>query len=134
MKVAVAHWQGRISPVFDVADRLFLLDVEDGREINRESLRLASRNPFLRTKELSEIGLNVLLCGAVSLTLEKALIGAGIRVIGFLGGELETIINAFLAGNLSDGRDRKPGRTVRLSDKGSAKTRKPAFREPSLRR
>jgi len=86
MKVAMAHWQDRISPVFDVADHLLLLEVEGRREIGRMSLRLAGLNPFERVKKLSELEVDVLLCGAISLTLEKALIGAGIRVGGFLGG------------------------------------------------
>jgi predicted Fe-Mo cluster-binding NifX family protein len=134
MKVAIAHWQGRISPVFDVADRLFLLDVEDGREVRRESLRLASHNPFIRAKELSELGVNVLLCGAVSLTLEEALIGSGIRVIGFLGGELENIIGVFLHGELDDGRVRNAGRIGKRSGISPTKTPKFASREHDLRR
>ncbi|HSO62114.1 MAG TPA: hypothetical protein VLR50_13870, partial [Desulfobacterales bacterium] len=74
MKIAIAHWQNRISPVFDVADRLILIDVEDGREVHRESLHLVGRDPFGRARELSDLGVDVLLCGAVSRGLEKALV------------------------------------------------------------
>jgi predicted Fe-Mo cluster-binding NifX family protein len=134
MKVAMAHWRGRVSPVFDVADHLFLLTVEGSREVDRENLRLASRGPFERVKELSELGVEVLLCGAISLTLEKALIGAGIRVVGFLGGELEGVICAFLEGCLNDGRVRHTGRLENPPAPGSTRMRKPAPREPGLRR
>lgn len=106
MKVAMAHWQGRVSPVFDVAGRLLLFDVEDGREVQRQDLRLSSREASQRVKELVGLGVDVLLCGAISLALEKALTGAGIRVIGFLGGEFENILQAFLGGKLDDGRVR----------------------------
>jgi predicted Fe-Mo cluster-binding NifX family protein len=140
MKVAMAHWQDRISPVFDVADHLLLLDVEGRREIDRKSLRLTGRNPFERVKELSELGVNVLLCGAISLTLEKALIGAGIRVVGFLGGELQNVIQAFLEGSLGDGRIRnasrigtQPGMSTAKAT-STARTRKPGPREHDLRR
>ena len=122
----MAHWQDRISPVFDVADHLLLLDVEGHREIDRKSLRLTGRNPFERVKELSELGVNVLLCGAISLALEKAIIGAGIRVVGFLGGELENVIQAFLDGNLDDGRIRDASRIGKQPGMGAAKTRKPS--------
>ncbi len=95
---------------------------------------------FERVKELSELGVNVLLCGAISLTLEKALIGAGIRVVGFLGGELENVIQAFLEGSLGDGRIRnasrietQPGMSTAKAT-SAAKTRKPASREHGLRR
>jgi predicted Fe-Mo cluster-binding NifX family protein len=134
MKVAIAHWQGRVSPVFDVADHLILMDVEAGREVGRESLRLVGHGPFQRVKELSELGVNVLLCGAISLTLEKALIAAGIRVIGFLGGEFENVINAFLDGKLDDGRVRSASRIGKRPGAASAKARKVASREQGLHR
>jgi predicted Fe-Mo cluster-binding NifX family protein len=104
MKIAIAHWQSRVSPVFDVADRLFLITIEDGREVHRKSLRIAGRDPFERAQTLAARGVDVLLCGAVSSALEKALTAAGIRVLGFLGGELESIVSAFLEGQLNDGR------------------------------
>jgi predicted Fe-Mo cluster-binding NifX family protein len=104
MKIAVAHWQRRVSPVFDVADHLFLITVDKSREIQRESLLLASRDPFERAKTLAGCGVEVLLCGAVSLEQEKALAAAGIRVMGFLGGQYEDILDAYLDGRLNDGR------------------------------
>jgi len=134
MKVAMAHWQDRISPVFDVADHLLLLEVEGRRESGRKSLRLAGLNPFERVKTLSELGVDVLLCGAISLALEKAIIGAGIRVVGFLGGELENVIQAFLDGNLDDARIRDASRIGKQPGMGAAKTRKPSSREHGLRR
>ena len=130
----MAHWQDRVSPVFDVADHLLLLDVEGRREVDRKSLRLAGLGPFERVKTLSELGVDVLLCGAISLALEKAIIGAGIRVVGFLGGELENVIQAFLDGNLDDGRIRDASRIGKQPGMGAAKTRKPSSREHGLRR
>jgi predicted Fe-Mo cluster-binding NifX family protein len=113
MKIAIAHWQNRISPVFDVADRLILIDVEDGREVHRESLRLEGRDPFGRTRALSNLGVDVLLCGAVSRGLEKALVAAGIQVLGFLGGKVESIVSAFIDGQLNDGRSPRADRSGR---------------------
>ena len=124
MKIAIAHWQSRVSPVFDVADHLFLITIEDGREVHRESLRIASQDPFERAQKLADQGVDVLLCGAVSLTLEKALVGAGIRVLGFLGGELESIVAAFLAGQLNDGRVPRADRSGRGPIPESAPVRK----------
>jgi predicted Fe-Mo cluster-binding NifX family protein len=138
MKIAIAHWQSRVSPVFDVADRLFLITIEDGREVHRESLRIAGRDPFERAQKLAELAVDVLLCGAVSSALEKALVAAGIRVLGFLGGELESIVSAFLAGQLSDGRvpsaDRS-GRRPHFEKRPSAeKGQKPPVHAPGIRR
>jgi len=134
MKIAIAHWQNRISPVLDVADRFILIDVEDGREVHRESLRLAGRDHFGRTRELSELGVNVLLCGAVSLGLEKTLIAAGIRVLGFLGGELKSVIAAYLEGKLDDGRNRTSARRGKRPSLGSEKTKRLPAHESGMRR
>jgi len=138
MKIAIAHWQRRVSPVFDVADRLFVITIEDGREVHREHLRLASRDPFERAKRLAERGVDVLLCGAVSSALEKALISAGIRVLGFLGGELDGIVGAFIDGQLNDGRRPRAdsgGRRPHIEKRpGLGKGQKPPVHAPGPRR
>ena len=138
MKIAIAHWQSRVSPVFDVADRLFLITIEDSREVLRESLRLASQDPFERARKLAERGVEVLLCGAVSSALEKALTAAGIQVLGFLGGELESIVAAFLVGQLDDGRSPRAERSGRRPRPGKRlgveKGQEPPVQAPALRR
>jgi len=138
MKIAIAHWQSRVSPVFDVADRLFLITIENGREVHRESLRLAGQDPFERARKLAEQGVSVLLCGAVSSALEKALTAAGIQVLGFLGGEMESIVAAFIDGHLNDGRasraDRN-GQQPRSGERpGAEKRHKPPVHAPGMRR
>jgi predicted Fe-Mo cluster-binding NifX family protein len=109
MKIAIAHWQDRISPVFDVSDKLCLIHIEDGKEVEREERILASRDPFSRAREVSGLGVDVLICGAVSRVLEMALAGAGVRVAGFICGDLQTVLSAFLCGQLADGRFFMPG-------------------------
>jgi len=46
MRIAIAHWTGRVSPVFDVSDRLLLIDVEGGQEQKRKDIKLTSENPL----------------------------------------------------------------------------------------
>ena len=101
MMIAIANWQGSVSPVFDVSDRLCLVYIENGRELRREDILLKNRNPFLRAKEMAGIGVELLICGAVSHVLETALISAGIRVIGFACGNLEDVLGAFMRGQLT---------------------------------
>jgi len=101
MMIAIANWQGCISPVFDVSDRLCLIHVENGKELQRENILLKNRDPFTRAKEMANIGVELLICGAVSHALETALINAGIRVIGFACGNLENVLGAFVRGQLT---------------------------------
>jgi len=109
MKIAIPHWRGRVSPVFDASDTMVVIDIENGRERGREDVVLYSRDPFRRAQEVSGMGADVILCGAVSHTLEKALICAGVRVVGFVCGNVDAIVNAFLHGRLSEPRFHMPG-------------------------
>jgi len=109
MKIAIAHWTGRISPVFDVSDRLLLIDIKGGREYKREDIKLTSENPLERAREVSGLGAEILICGAISNVMEILLDGAGIQVLGFLCGDLESVLKAFINGQLSDSRYWMPG-------------------------
>jgi predicted Fe-Mo cluster-binding NifX family protein len=109
MRIAIAHWQGRVSPVFDVSDRLLLIDIENGREHRQEEINLDARDPFERAKQVSRLAADVLLCGAISHALETALVGLGVQVVGYIRGNLEAVIAAFVHGQLTDSRFRMPG-------------------------
>lgn len=108
--VAIAKFQGSVSPVFDVSDKLCLIEIVNGTEMQRKDVLLkAGRYPFERAGEMAAMGIEVLLCGAISYALETALMSAGIRVFGFLCGNLETILGAFVKGRLTDSRFFMPG-------------------------
>jgi predicted Fe-Mo cluster-binding NifX family protein len=109
MKIAIPNWQGRVSPVFDASDTIVLIDIESGREQRRENFRLASLDPVRRAQEVASLGADVVLCGAISRTLESALNGAGVHVKGFVCGDLEALVEAFMAGKISDPCFQMPG-------------------------
>ena len=109
MRVAIPHWQGRVSPVFDVATDLLLVDVEQSVESHREYRLLTNSDPLGRAKEVAGLGPDVVICGAVSMVLETALINAGIKVFGFVCGKVEDIMGAFISGGLTDSQFLMPG-------------------------
>ncbi|MBU2550466.1 MAG: NifB/NifX family molybdenum-iron cluster-binding protein [Proteobacteria bacterium] len=109
MRIAIPHWQGRVSPVFDVARDLLLVDIEKAAELHRESRTLISQNPLRRAREVADLGTDLLICGAISMVMETALLGAGIQVIGFVCGDIEEIRQAFMAGDLAGPRFLMPG-------------------------
>lgn len=109
MKVALAHWQGRVAPVFDVSDNVYLIQCAGGREIKREPKTLNHHDPLSRAKEVTGLGTQVLICGAVSTPLETALAASGVRVIGFVCGDIEAVLRAFLSGSLHRPCFRMPG-------------------------
>lgn len=98
MKVAIPQWQDRVSPVFDVASNLLVADVAAGVAHNRHTVRLNSENVQRRVNSLVELGVDVLICGAISWPLELALSNAGVEVVPQTCGEVERVLDAFAAG------------------------------------
>jgi predicted Fe-Mo cluster-binding NifX family protein len=109
MRVAIPQWQGRVSPVFDVAVNLLLIDMEDGRETRREERRLIATEPSARIVEFLSCGAGILICGAISAPLRSRLIAAGVQVIGFACGMVDEVLAAYLNGSLASRRFVMPG-------------------------
>lgn len=109
MRVAVPTWSGRISPVFDVARRLLLADIEDGEEAGREEAAIDDTDLARRAGRMAALGVDVLICGAISRPLEALLVSAGVQVIPGTCGPVEDVLNAFAAGSLQDGAFLMPG-------------------------
>ena len=109
MKVAIPHWRGRISPVFDVAASVMLVDVEDGIERARRGVAFEMQDLHRRAARLTETGADVLVCGAISRPLEMAVSSAGIEVIPQICGDVECVLVAFIEGRLDEGAFLMPG-------------------------
>jgi predicted Fe-Mo cluster-binding NifX family protein len=109
MKVAIPCWQGRISPVFDVAADLLLVEADEGTERHRQTARLDAADPDARARQLAELGAEVLLCGAISWRLELAVAAAGVEVISQICGQVEQVLAAFVEGRLAQQDFLMPG-------------------------
>jgi predicted Fe-Mo cluster-binding NifX family protein len=109
MRIAIPLWQGRVSPVFDEASRILLVDISEKHEQRRQEHSLAVRNSFERARLLPRLGVDVLICGMISQTQQTALASAGIRIIPHICGAMEEVIAALLDGRLEGGALLMPG-------------------------
>jgi predicted Fe-Mo cluster-binding NifX family protein len=109
MKVGIPTWDGRVSPVLDVARRLLLVEIAGGAEVARREVDLEEVPLASRVKRIRELGVGVLICGAVSWPLEAMLTSAGMRVIPHTCGPVENVLRAFLAGQLASEAFLMPG-------------------------
>jgi len=107
--IAVPNCQGRVSPVFDVATRLVLVRLKGEAEQERKDIVLFETQPDGIVRSLGELGIKVLICGAISQGLQLALEQAGIRVLPQICGELESVITAFRGGTLGQPEFAMPG-------------------------
>lgn len=100
MKAALTIWEGRISPVFDVSREALILCVEDGVVASRRSESIETVVPAAKIERLLALGIETLICGAISAPLHHALGVRGVKVIAFVAGELDDVVAGFLAGQL----------------------------------
>jgi predicted Fe-Mo cluster-binding NifX family protein len=110
MKVAIAVWEDCVSSVLDFAQRVVVADLKEGTETGRTELALAERNPFLKPARLRELGVDVLICGAVSQPLACAFTACGIPLVPYVTGKVDDVLKAYQAGQLGMPQYRLPGR------------------------
>lgn len=110
MKAALSVWNNRIAPVFDVARRVILVDIDPLlTDFDHNEMLLPPEPDGRKVKRLAELDIDVLVCGAVSRFMETMLINAGIQVIGFVAGNYREIIDALRSGDFQSCDYAMPG-------------------------
>ena len=109
MKIAIPIWGNRMSPVFDTSSRLRVVDIADNRERERTETEWQSKDLSGRCIHIRNLGVDVLICGAITGHFARLLRAAGIEVIPGISGDPEEVLNAYLEGTLSSARFLMPG-------------------------
>ena len=109
MLVAIPVWQGRVSPVFDSARKLTIVQIENGISVGKSEVLLGEKLPLHRVERLVNLEVEVLICGAISRALTAMCLSSGITVLAWVSGPLEEVIQAFIAGRLPDLAYTMPG-------------------------
>lgn len=95
MIILLTVWEDRISPVFDVAAMILLAEIENGDVLNR---RLVPFNPGALSQlaeMIKQMDVSVLICGAISEAPANILIANGVKLIPFISGKTERILDAY---------------------------------------
>ena len=109
MKIAIPYFQGRISPVFDAASHFYLIEVKNDKEFSRKNFDFIGNEIFTKAQMLSKLGVDVLICGAISKVQENILRNNGIRLLTFICGDVEEVLEAFIQKRLTAGVFQMPG-------------------------
>ncbi|MFO7570574.1 MAG: NifB/NifX family molybdenum-iron cluster-binding protein [Smithellaceae bacterium] len=109
MKIALSVWKDCISTVFDAADQLVIVEKDSDGSLKRSTVRLSVAGGPARAMQLAEMGVGVLICGAISRPQEVAISGSGITVYPFVRGPVQEILNAYLEGRLPSAVFSLPG-------------------------
>jgi len=109
MKIGVTVWHERISPVFDNARSLWIYALESDGLKFLENRSFGSALPEARAEELSSAGINVLICGAISMPYSHALESCGIQIVPFISGDVSTVLDAYVQNRLNQPHFFLPG-------------------------
>lgn len=111
MKVGFPIWGDRISPVLDTALRLLVIETDGEKKASRFETYLDVQDLPTRCFRIRGLGVDTLICGAVSQHFVRRLKASGIQIIPGISGPSEDVVEAYFKGNLSDPRFLMPGYT-----------------------
>lgn len=124
MRIALSAWENRIAPVFDVAPAIVLVEDAAGRVVRQVQEHLPAGPAAQKALRLAELGVDTLVCGAISSSLEMMVSAYGIEVVAFISGDVDEVLRAFRSRGLSGKDYGMPGcghRRQRLHGQGNAR-------------
>jgi len=109
MKIAVPIYNNNVSNVFDFAGMLLLVEIDNGKEVSRSEVVLESQLLPQRAGQLKSLGVDVLVCGAISQALASMVTASGIQVLPYVTGRVDDILQAYLTSQLVEPQFAMPG-------------------------
>ena len=109
MRVAISTFSDRISPVFDVARHLLVVDIDGDVVSGRHEESIDVTNFIRRANYLKDLGIEVIICGGVSKSLEEKMRERGMRVVSQRCGFAEEVLAAYISGKLTNRAFLMPG-------------------------
>ena len=100
MKVAIPIRNGRISPVFDAASRLILVEFESGVPTGRSEFSIKESGNGARVEMLQNLGVSTLICGAISNHIARIVERCGIELLPWVVGDIDDVIDAYCSDSL----------------------------------
>lgn len=99
MRVGITVWEDRISPVFDAARMLLVVEIEENRLLSRRLLpcRPERVGEFIRL--LQDEKVDEVICGAISKGPAGILEANRIRLIPFIAGMVEPVLENYTEGH-----------------------------------
>ncbi|MCP3890306.1 MAG: dinitrogenase iron-molybdenum cofactor biosynthesis domain-containing protein [Desulfobulbaceae bacterium] len=98
MNIAITVWGNRISPVFDAAKTLLVVEIIDGEVVGRTVRTFQATRFDWFEKIFQEMEVQLLICGAICEVGVNRFEAMGIEVVPFLTGEVEKLLEQFVRG------------------------------------
>lgn len=105
VKIAVTYENDMIFQHFGHTEQFKLVEVENGQIVKEEIVHATDGGHGALAKFLSDLNVEVLICGGIGAGAQNALAEAGIQLFGGVTGSVDDAVKAFLAGNLNYNAD-----------------------------
>jgi len=112
MKLAIPVCGQDIALVCDDADCLLLIEAWEKGLRKEERLRCTGNTTIDRANQLRSLGVDLLICGAISCPLQRMIEASGIDIIPFVRGKASEVFEAYWQSRLEDRRFFLPGRRI----------------------
>ena len=99
MKSAFTVWGQRLSPVFDSADTLLIVEIKNKKIIKKTYKAFNPKTDNNFTENLIHLGIKVLICGAITQLHASLIEDSTIKLIPFIGGNVNDIIKTYAVGD-----------------------------------
>lgn len=109
MRIAIPVWEDKISPVFDTALRLLMVEYDNGKERSRLAYHIGEEDLSLKCNRIKSLAPDLIICGAVSHLFLNMLKAVDVDVIEHVSGSTEDILEAYLKGDILNTQFLMPG-------------------------
>jgi len=106
MKVAIPRFEESVAPCFEYSATIAVFTLEGRRVVGQTDFTLQSQRALDRVRLLRDQGVEVLICGGLQDRFEDLVRASGIRVISWVSGSVEELLESFLRGTLTPGTAR----------------------------
>ncbi len=96
MKVALTVWGNRISPVFDSAKKILIVQIENRKIKSRQYTSFNFKLRGNMCEKLTDTGAEVLICGAISKEAYHFFDSSTIELIPFVSGNAEVVLESYI--------------------------------------
>ncbi len=111
MKVAMPRFDQEVAPCFEHSATITIFTIKGGKQVNRMDFAVQSCKPLDRVRLLRDQSVDTLICGGVQDVFEDLLESAGIHVISWVSGDVKSLLNRFIHGELVSGSGRLSKKT-----------------------
>ncbi|MGI6630196.1 MAG: NifB/NifX family molybdenum-iron cluster-binding protein [Bacillota bacterium] len=100
MKLALAVFEDRISVIFDNSKQLQIVLIEDNLLKNRKEVYFNTLCIVKMIEMLKEESVEIIICGAISEYMQNIIERNGIKVIPWISGSVQNVLDAWMNGTL----------------------------------